>query len=180
MEDVLSIVWILALALGLALVASFVIAGIPAIALKYAAGHLFLRGDRALAWNSVRWSVRVGLIVLAVYIAYIGIALLRPEVNWYVASFSGLARTAVGLSLLAVGAAATDYWKVVRPRSARLSRVAAVGFLLVSNLWVLPGGLLIGYFNRNDLFFPDCVENATGALINTFWQARPEDCFASS
>jgi hypothetical protein len=162
---------------GLGLCLSFVVAGIPALLLKRLAGSFFAKGDRVLFWRSVRWSIAVGVAVFLLHLAVTKAMVHHPSLRSHVIALGGLIWTATGFAILCLFSVGMDYWKAVRPRSTQLSTAAIIGFLLVSNLWVLPGGMLIRSFNTITLF-PSCFDTRTGEWVSTLYQARPEGCQA--
>jgi len=164
-----------AIAIGAALIISFVFAGIPAIVLKYVAGHRFARGNRALVRRSVCWAALVGIVTVVLHIVVIHMMFVFPSLRAFAISLGGWAWTGLGVLPLVAMAVWADYWNAAHVWPLRLPARPVIGFLLVSNLWLLAGAVLTIEFNAFALF-PSCVDLVTGELVSTFADPRPANC----
>jgi hypothetical protein len=147
---------------------SLFVVGIPAALMKRLAGFLFARQNNPIVGRSIRWGILVGIATISLQVAVTWIPGLRN-------SGAGWLLTGSGFALLTSLALAVDYWMVVRPMQPRLSPQRTVGFLVLSNVWVLEGAVLLLMFNASWVF-PDCY-GTDGQRVDTFSQPRPADCW---
>jgi hypothetical protein len=66
--------------------------------------------------------------------------------------------------LLVFGALIVDYLFAVRRSVPRLRTEAAVGFMVVSNLWIAEAGLLMLYYNAME--YPPCSAVRTDLVLS--------------
>jgi hypothetical protein len=163
------------IAFASAVMISLVVVGIPAAMCKRSAGRLFAANQTDVVPSSIRWGALVGIATILIHFAIALGSPTFPAVRGAVQSLGGWLWTAIGFSLLAAMAVAVDYWKVVRPAATLIPPSKAIGFLVLSNIWVLEGAILLAVFNAN-LWFPSCFDEATNRMVSTFYHERPETC----
>jgi len=155
---------------GLAILFSLVVIGLPAVFLKVAAGYTF--ACRRAIGRSIGFGVMVGIAIVAVNFAVL------PFVRDFAHSLGGLLYTAMGIGLLAAAAIAVDYLLALRPTHSQVTYVRAIGFLALSNIWIVGGSYLIVAFNTITLF-PNCWDQSTQQLVGTIYHPAPPGCRSS-
>jgi hypothetical protein len=159
----------------IAILISLIVIGIPAAFLKLFAGSIFVSG-RGIIGRSIGWGVLAGIaIILLHFAAVIALRALPSASRDFVLSLGGWTLTAIGAVLLALAAVGLDYWKAVRPVVPRISIGRTIGFLAVSNLWILGGTYLMIQFNIL-MLFPSCFDPTTHQIVNPFSKPRPQAC----
>jgi hypothetical protein len=154
---------------------SLVLIGLPAAFLKTLAGFFFASGQNGVVRASLGWGALVGVVTLFLHLAILPGLLNVLIGRHFMQSIAGWIWTAIGLAVLAFIAIALDYWKVVRPLRSKMTCGGIIGFLALSNAWVLGGAILLGLFYSTFLFAP-CVDPATDQLADSFSAPRPENC----
>ena len=155
---------------AITIVFSLLVIGLPAASLKVAAGYTF--ACRSAIGRSIGWGIMVGVVIVALNFAAL------PFVRDIAHSVGGLVFTAIGIGLLVATAIAVDYWLALRPTNSRLTFGRAIGFLAVSNVWVLGGSFLIVNFNAL-MLFPSCWDTATQQMVGTIYHPAPLTCRSS-
>jgi hypothetical protein len=159
--------------LGVALIAiviSLVVVGIPAAVMKATAGRLFAPGRDGLISRSIARGALVGIAVIVLEFVIAAI----PAAHSAAEALGGWGWTTIAFAVLGLSALVVD-WHTLQPLSPRLPAVRTVGFLVVSNLWVVAGAFLLLLFNGG-AFFQSCFDPATKRVVDTFSESRPATC----
>ena len=161
--------------IAISVLLALIVIGIPAAFLKLMAGSVFA-ARRGVIGRSIGWGIGVGIAVVVLHL--ISVDTLRdspPATRERVLSLGGWTLTLIEAVVLAVAAVGLDYWLAVRPVAPRLATSRTVGYLVVSNAWVLGGAFLILQFNAVFLY-PSCIDPTTNRIVEPFYESRPANC----
>jgi hypothetical protein len=154
---------------------ALVVVGVPAALLKVIAGAVFAARQGVIG-RSIGWGMGVGIAVIILHFMALDILRdLAPPTRELVLSLGGWTLTLIEAGFLALAAISLDYWMAVRPTALRLATFRMIGYLVVSNVWILGGGFLILQFNAMSLY-PSCIDPVTEKIVDTFYEPRPDGC----
>lgn len=176
LEIALYLAIVVPVAVGFTIVLAYFVIGLPGIGLKRLGGRLFAKGRDDLVDSSIKWARRVSIGFVLLHYAAVVLSFLLSMIVGRVALsvLSGYAWTAIEVGLLAALAVGFDIGKVLARSSPGMGPMATVGFLVLSNAWVLGGGFLLMLFNGNVLFTSCYMPN--GEIVDTMAVAKPPQC----